>query len=79
MQVLLATALKAKKTTQAKFAESLGVSRAQLLAVVAGRNKPSIDFAFRLAREFGHKVDDLWEFLPTEVATRARPAQNRRR
>jgi DNA-binding XRE family transcriptional regulator len=66
-----------KKMTQTEFAESLGVHRTHLSAIVAGKSLPSLDLAFALAAALGRPIPDLWE--RTEVGIRARAAQTRRR
>ena len=50
--------------TQADLAEKLDVSRQTVNALETGKYDPSLPLAFRLARLFGHAIEDI--FLPPE-------------
>lgn len=47
--------------TQQDLAERVGVRRQTILAIEKGHYLPSALLAFRIARELGMKVDDLFE------------------
>lgn len=50
-----------RRWTQADLAERLGVSRNSVNAVENGKYDPSLPLAFRIARLFGLKVEDIFE------------------
>lgn len=47
--------------SQADLAERLGVSRQTINALETGRYDPSLPLAFRIAREFGLRIEDVFE------------------
>ncbi len=49
--------------TQEDLAERVGVRRQTILAIEKGRYAPSALLAFRIARELGMHVDDLFELV----------------
>ena len=46
--------------TQADLAVQLGVSRQTINALEAGRYDPSLPLAFRIARLFGRRIEDVF-------------------
>lgn len=46
--------------TQDALARAAGVTRQTIIALEAGRYAPSLELAFRLARVFGRRVDDVF-------------------
>jgi putative transcriptional regulator len=48
--------------TQGELAELVGVSRQTIIALEAGKYVPSLGLAFRIARVFGAKVEDVFEY-----------------
>ena len=44
--------MNAENLSQAQFADSIGVARASVSHILAGRNKPGFDFIERVARRF---------------------------
>ena len=46
--------------TQQELADRVGVSRQTIISLERGRYNPSIQLAFRLARQFGVKIEDLF-------------------
>ena len=44
--------LEAENISQSQFAESIGVARAGISHIIAGRNKPGFDFIERMARKY---------------------------
>lgn len=48
--------------TQQELAEHIGVSRQTLNAIEAGKYAPSLEVAFRIARVFGKRVDEVFEY-----------------
>lgn len=48
--------------TQAELADKAGVTRQTIIAIEAGRYSPSLELAIRIARAFGKKVDDVFEY-----------------
>ena len=49
--------------TQAQLGEAIGVTRQTIIAIEQGRYSPSLESAFRIARVFGVRVEDVfgWE------------------
>ena len=47
--------------TQAQLAEAAGATRQTIIAIEAGKYAPSLELAFRLARVFGVRVDDVFQ------------------
>lgn len=47
--------------TQADLAEALGVSRQTVNAIEAERYDPSLPLAFKLARVFDKKIEEMFE------------------
>ncbi|GMV29079.1 MAG: transcriptional regulator [Rhodanobacteraceae bacterium] len=54
--------------TQDALARAAGVTRQTIIALEAGRYAPSLELAFRLARVFGRRVDDVF-FWRDETTT----------
>lgn len=50
-----------RKWTQAELGERIGVSRNSVNAIENGRHDPSVSLAFRIAREFGVPIDQVFE------------------
>lgn len=53
--------------TQAELAERIGVTRQTVIAIEQGRYSPSLEMAFRIARVFGVRIDDVFQY-PEEAA-----------
>jgi putative transcriptional regulator len=47
--------------TQQALAEQVGVTRQTILALEAGKYVPSLVLAFRIARAFGVRVEDVFQ------------------
>lgn len=47
--------------TQADLAERLGVSRQTVYAIEAGKYDPSLPLAFKIARLFDLRIEDIFE------------------
>jgi len=54
------------ETTQQDLANRVGVTRQTILAIEAGKYAPSLMLAFRIARVFNRRVEDVFEY-PTSV------------
>jgi putative transcriptional regulator len=48
--------------TQEALAARVGVSRQTIIALEAGKYVPSLGLAFRIAREFGANLEDVFEY-----------------
>ncbi len=48
--------------TQAELADKASVTRQTIIAIEAGQYLPSLELAIRIARTFGKKVDDVFEY-----------------
>jgi putative transcriptional regulator len=47
--------------SQAELAERLGVSRQTVHAIESGKYDPSLPLAFRMARLFGCRIEDIFD------------------
>ncbi len=47
--------------SQADLSDKLGVSRQTVNALETGRYDPSLPLAFRIARLFGHQIEEIFE------------------
>jgi putative transcriptional regulator len=60
-------ALRAQKGwTQQELADRVGVSRQTIISLERGRYNPSIQLAFRLARQFEVTIEDIFLFSEEE-------------
>jgi putative transcriptional regulator len=48
--------------TQESLAGKLGVTRQTIVSIETGKYEPSIGLAFRIARLFNVKIEDIFEF-----------------
>ena len=48
--------------TQAELAERVGVTRQTIIAVEQGKYSPSLELAFQVARVFGVRLDDVFQY-----------------
>ena len=55
--------------TQEDLARRVGVRRQTILAIEKGHYVPSALLAFRIARELGMRVDDLFELIVGEAGS----------
>ena len=51
--------------TQESLAKKLGVTRPTIVSIENGRYNPSIGLAFRIARLFNVKIEDVFEYEGT--------------
>lgn len=51
--------------TQQALADRVGVSRQTINAIEAAKYSPSLEVAFRIARVFGRKVDEVFQCRPS--------------
>ena len=49
-----------KGLTQQDLADEIGITRATIVALERGSYNPSLELAFRLAKFFNRKIDDLF-------------------
>jgi len=52
--------------TQQDLADKAGVTRQTINAIEAGKYSPSLTLAFKIAREFGVKVEDVFQYDNSE-------------
>jgi putative transcriptional regulator len=50
-----------KGWSQAELAERLEVARQSVNAIETGKSEPSLSLAFRIARLFGLRIDEIFE------------------
>jgi len=50
--------------TQQDLADRCGVTRQTIIALESGRYSPSLELAFRLAREFGVSIENVFKWRP---------------
>ena len=48
--------------TQQDLAEKVGVTRQTIISIEKGRYEPSLSLAFKLAKNFGVKIEDLFSY-----------------
>ncbi len=48
--------------TQEQLAAKLGISRQSIISIEAGRYNPSLILAYRLARVFACRIEDVFDF-----------------
>lgn len=48
--------------TQAELADRIGVTRQTIIAIEQGRYSPSLEMAFQIARVFGVRLDDVFQY-----------------
>lgn len=48
--------------TQQQLADKAGVTRQTIIAIESGRYQPSLGLAFKIAKVFGVKVEDVFEY-----------------
>jgi putative transcriptional regulator len=46
--------------TQEELAKAVGVSRQTVIAIERGNYNPSLELAFKIARHFGVKIEDVF-------------------
>ncbi|MHB1855967.1 MAG: helix-turn-helix transcriptional regulator [Acidobacteriaceae bacterium] len=47
--------------SQAEFGEQIGVSRQTVYAIETGKYDPSLPLAFRIAKAFGRRIEDIFD------------------
>jgi len=52
--------------TQEQLADRLGVSRQTVISIEAGRYNPSLVLAYRLAKVFGRRIEEVFDFSSLE-------------
>ncbi len=52
--------------TQQQLADRVGVTRQTIIAIEAGKYAPSLTLAFRIARTFGIRVEDVFQYQDSE-------------
>ncbi|MEV8098597.1 helix-turn-helix transcriptional regulator [Kitasatospora sp. NPDC085879] len=52
--------------TQAALADRIGVTRQTVIAIEQGKYSPSLETAFQIARVFGVRLDDVFQYPDTE-------------
>lgn len=48
--------------TQAELADKIGVTRQTINAIEQGKYSPTLEMAFQIARVFGLKLEDVFEY-----------------
>ena len=48
--------------TQQDLADKVGVTRQTIIAIESGKYAPSLPLAFKIARSFGVKIEDVFEY-----------------
>ena len=56
-----------EEMTQQELANRAGVTRQTILAIEAGKYAPSLMLAFRIARVFGLRVEEVFEYQNPEA------------
>ena len=48
--------------TQQQLADGAGVTRQTIIAIEAGKYAPSLTLAFRIAKIFGMRIDEIFQY-----------------
>jgi len=48
--------------TQQQLADKAGVTRQTIIAIEAGKYSPSLTLGFKIARAFGLKIEDVFQY-----------------
>ena len=48
--------------TQQQLADGAGVTRQTIIAIEAGKYAPSLPLAFRIAKIFGMRIDEIFQY-----------------
>jgi putative transcriptional regulator len=48
--------------TQQQLADRVGVTRQTIIAIEAGKYSPSLPLAFKIARTFGVRIEDVFQY-----------------
>ena len=62
MNIRISQFLNAENITQAQFADTIGVARASISHIIAGRNKPSYDFITSVLKHYP-RLNPYWLML----------------
>ena len=54
------------KWTQESLGERVGVTRQTIIAIERGKYNPTLELAFRLAREFDVPIEEIFDFRSDE-------------
>ena len=49
-----------KDITQEELAQAIGVTRQTIISIERGNYNPSLELAFKIARHFGVKIEDIF-------------------
>lgn len=52
--------------TQQELAERTGVTRQTIVAIENGKYSPTLELSFKIAREFGVPLDEVFSYEPEE-------------
>ncbi|PKL79161.1 MAG: transcriptional regulator [Ignavibacteriae bacterium HGW-Ignavibacteriae-4] len=52
--------------TQQQLADAVDVTRQTIVAIEKGKYSPSLELAFKIARVFDKKLEDVFSYEPTE-------------
>jgi putative transcriptional regulator len=52
--------------TQADLADRVGVTRQTVIAIEQGKYSPSLEMAFQIARAFGVRLDEVFQYPDSE-------------
>lgn len=53
---------KSKKMTQERLSQLVGVSRQSIVAIESGKYNPSLELAFKIAKQFERTIEDVFQF-----------------
>jgi putative transcriptional regulator len=59
-----------REMTQQELADRIGVTRQTVNAIEAGKYSPSLEVAFRIAKVFALRVDEVFQFAQATKASR---------
>lgn len=56
----------ANEMTQQQLADNLGVSRQTIVAIEKGKYSPSLELAFKIAKEFNTPLEEVFSYEPED-------------
>ncbi len=63
--------------TQKELGRRAGCTRQTIIAIEARRYAPSLELAFRIARAFGRRVEEVFHYKPETLTTSVSPPPGR--
>ena len=62
---------KARRMSQQKLADAVGVTRQTITSIEVGKYTASLELAYKIARFFGKSIEEVFDFSHLEVSDHA--------